>query len=99
MSVILLILLHSSFCERVGAALCGSLGCVTLHAAEFDVEPGTIMPHARGKAPIEHDQPATRQSGLTIDEDGRAPHAAAGEPAGIPMLPCALRQRGSLRFR
>lgn len=37
--------------ERVGAALCGSLGCVTLHAAGFGVEPVTIMPHARGKAP------------------------------------------------
>lgn len=35
------------------------------------------MPHARGKAPIEHDQPATRQSGVTIDEDGRAPRVAA----------------------
>ncbi|MBO9137006.1 hypothetical protein, partial [Rhizobium sp. B209b/85] len=35
-------------CE-FGAALCGSLGCVTLHAVGFNVEPVTIMPHARGK--------------------------------------------------
>ena len=72
--------------SEFGAALCGSLGCVTLHAVRFDVEPVTIMPHARGKAPIEHDQPATRQSGLTIDEDGRAPHVAAALLATFPML-------------
>lgn len=87
MSFILSISIHSAFYERVGAALCGSLGCVTLHAVGFDVEPGTIMPHARGKAPIEHDQPATRQSGLTIDEDGRVPRIVAGNPASILMLP------------
>ncbi len=46
-------------CE-LGTALCGSLGCVTLHAVGFSVEPVTIMPHARGKVPIEHDQPGTR---------------------------------------
>jgi hypothetical protein len=85
MSFILTMAIHSSFCEQVGAALCGSLGCVTLHAVGFDMEPVTIMPHARGKAPIEHDQPATRQSGVTIDEDGRAPRVAAGFPAAIPM--------------
>lgn len=57
--------------------MCGSLCCVTLHAVGSDLAPETIMPHARGKAPIEHDQPATRQSGVTIDEDGRAPRVAA----------------------
>ena len=85
-------LIHLLFRRRVGAALCGSLGCVNLHAARFSVEPGTIMPHARGETPIEHDQPATRQSGLTIDEDGRAPRADGGKPAAI--LPCSERATG-----
>jgi transposase len=43
------------------------------------------MPHARGKAPIEQDQPATRQFGVTIDEGGRVPRVAAVLPAAIPM--------------
>lgn len=67
------------------AALCGSLGCVTLHAVGSEMGPITIMPHARGRAPIEHDQPATRQSGVTIDEDGRVPRVAAIFSATIPM--------------
>jgi hypothetical protein len=37
---------------RVRGALYGSLGCVTLHAVGFDVEPVTIMPHAQGKTPM-----------------------------------------------
>lgn len=60
--VFVLSILEVSLTNEYGAALCGSLGCVTLHAVGFGVEPITIMPHARGKAPIEHDQPGTRQS-------------------------------------
>lgn len=55
------IFLHSvseHHCEFV-AALCGSLGCVTLHVVGFSVEPVTIMPHARA-SPNEHDQLGTR---------------------------------------
>ena len=35
------------------------------------------MPHARGVAPVGRDQPATRQFGMTIDEDGRVPRIVA----------------------
>src|ERR1019366_3087985 len=76
-------LIQLLFRGRVGAALRGSLGCVTLHAAGFNVEPGTIMPHARGKAPIEHDQPATRKHGLTIEEARGSPREDGGKPAAI----------------
>lgn len=99
MSCILSMLLHSSLCERVGAALCGSLGCVTLHAVGLDLKPVTIMPHARGKAPIEHDQPATRQSGVTIDEDGRVPRVAGGFPTAIFMRLSACCRPGFRRSR
>lgn len=52
--------------REFGVALCGSLGCVTLHAVGFSVEPVTMMPHAPGKTPMS-----------TNLKDGRAPRTAS----------------------
>ncbi len=94
----------SLFRERVGTAMCGSHGCVTLHAAGFAMEPVIIMPHARGKVPIKH-QPGTRRW-QTIDEDGRAPRfrcwvnqrqsyaALSALPAGI--SPVSMKRQSAI---
>jgi hypothetical protein len=51
----------------------------------------TIMPHARGVAPVRRDPPETRRSNSsTNEEDGRGPRIAVGvtRPTAIPLRLC-----------
>src|SRR6266566_956326 len=50
----------------------------TLHAVGFLRRSRTLMPLARGAAPVRRDPPETRRHLATKDEDGRAPHIAVG---------------------
>src|SRR5207237_7093718 len=50
----------------------------TLHAVGSLRRSRTIMPLARGAAPVRRDPPETRPPLATKDEDGRAPHIAVG---------------------
>src|SRR5689334_1969020 len=61
-----------------GAVPRRSHGCVTLHAVGPGPRSRTRMPLARGVAPARRDPPGTRRRIATLDEDGRAPRAAAG---------------------
>src|SRR5438045_2714034 len=62
-----------------GAIESRSYGCVTLHAVGPGARSRTIMPHARGAAPVRRAPPETRRRCATNDENGRAPRIAAGE--------------------
>ena len=50
----------------------------------------TIMPHARGAAPVRRDPPETRRHETAQNEDGRAPRIAAGgdRARGNPVSLC-----------
>src|ERR1700681_3020119 len=66
--------------KRLGPGLSciAAAAASTLHAVGSLRRSRTIMPLARGAAPVRRDPPETRRHLATKDEDGRAPHIAVG---------------------
>jgi hypothetical protein len=62
----------------LGLSCIAATAASTLHAVGSVRRSRTIMPLARGAAPVRRDPPETRRHLATKDEDGRAPHIAVG---------------------
>jgi len=73
-----------------------------LTCGRVQYESRTIMPLARGVAPVKHDPPETRRRDATKEEDGRAPRIAVGGGAAFGNSVClgqAERRRYALGCR